>query len=46
MMERVAGWMRMWSVSLPSLLHEPHKYILEAAPYIVVVLVESKKLEQ
>jgi len=35
-----------WSVLLPSLLHYPHAYPIAAAPYIMVLLVDMKKLEQ
>jgi len=35
-----------WSVLLPSLLHYPHAYPIAAAPYIMVLLVDTKKLEQ
>ena len=35
-----------WSVLLPSLLHYPHTYPITAAPYLLVVLVDTKMLKQ
>ena len=40
------GIVHTWSVLLPSLLRYPQTYPIAAAPYILVVLVETKKLEQ
>jgi len=45
-MESGSGMMRTWSVLVPSLIHYPHKYPIEAAPYLLVGLVGTKKLRQ
>jgi len=45
-MERGSGMMRTWSVLVPSFLHYPHTYLTAAAPYYLVLLVDTKKLEQ
>jgi hypothetical protein len=40
------GMVHTWLVLLPSLLRYPHTYPLAAAPYILVVFVDTKKLKQ
>jgi len=40
------GMLRTWSVLCPSLLHYPHTYPIAAAPYLPVVLLDTKMLEQ
>ena len=46
MTESGNGMVRMWSVFVPSLLHYPHMYPLVAVLYILLVLVDTKNMEQ
>jgi len=46
MTESGNGMVRTWSMLVPSLLRYLHTYPLVAALYILVVLVDTKKLEQ
>ena len=41
-----SGMLCTWSVLLPSLLHCPHTHPMVAAPYLLVMLLDTKVLEQ